>query len=197
MAKPVAVSEPIDPPIPKSTSPVMQETHVPVDSATSEADVGEAALSIAQEANSETPTVECGDTSDSVLGAEEGTTTTQDAKSVELVEGGDVTPSDNGSKTSEAVERKPLLLCPSRSPITGGERNTLFSTTPTELTQDNAKEFFQYDYTPIRFKNGHSRGETSSMRRRFRSTLITMIPMPQRNGTIHRSGSHLKKSHVD
>lgn len=51
-----------------------------------------------------------------------------------------------------------LKLFQSQSAIAGGLANTLFLTTPTEITEANAEEFFRYDHTPILFKGGYCLG---------------------------------------
>ena len=52
-----------------------------------------------------------------------------------------------------------LKLFKSQAAITGGTKNTLFSTTATEITEANASEFFRFDHTPILFKGGYCKGE--------------------------------------
>ena len=48
-----------------------------------------------------------------------------------------------------------LKLFPSQPLVTGGFNKTSFSTEATEITGDNAEEFFRYDHTPIWFADGH------------------------------------------
>jgi len=52
-----------------------------------------------------------------------------------------------------------LKLFLSSPPVVGMLKNTSFSTTPTEITEANASEFFRHDHSPIQFANGHSKGE--------------------------------------
>ena len=48
-----------------------------------------------------------------------------------------------------------LKLFPSQPLVTSGFNKTSFSTEATEVTGDNAEEFFRYDHTPILFTDGH------------------------------------------
>jgi len=52
-----------------------------------------------------------------------------------------------------------LNLYLSQPEVSGGQYNTSFSVEPTEITSENAKAFFRYDHTPIKFKGGHCKGE--------------------------------------
>jgi len=52
-----------------------------------------------------------------------------------------------------------LILFLSQSLVIGALRNTAFSTTPKEVTEANASDFFRFDHTPIMFEGGHCKGE--------------------------------------